>query len=95
MILPLLITVQIIWVVNQTTFVPSEAIITTDLDETRRAESYGILALIRGIGVMPTGIIAGLLIANVHYIIPFIITIMGIIFKIWFLLKFFESKVTE
>ena len=91
LILPLLITVQIIWVVNQTTFVPSEAIITTNLDETRRAESYGILALIRGIGVMPTGIIAGLLIANVHYIVPFIITIMGIIFKIWFLSKYFED----
>lgn len=41
---------------------------------------------------MPIGIIAGLLIANVHYIVPFIITIMGIIFKIWFLLKFFEKK---
>jgi len=91
LILPLLITIQIIWVVNQTTFVPSEAIITTNLDETRRAESYGILALIRGIGVMPTGIIAGLLIANVHYIVPFILTIMGIIFKIWFLLKHFED----
>ncbi|MHA1987399.1 MAG: MFS transporter [Promethearchaeota archaeon] len=95
LIIPLLITIQIIWVVNQTTFVPSDAIITTNLDETRRAESYGILALIRGIGVMPTGFIAGLLIANVHYIVPFIITIMGIIFKIWFLLKFFEKDVTE
>ncbi|MHA1931915.1 MAG: MFS transporter [Promethearchaeota archaeon] len=91
LILPLLITVQIIWVVNQTTFVPSEAIITTNLDETRRAESYGILSLVRGFGTMPTGIIAGLLIANVHYIFPFIITIMGIIFKIWFLLNHFED----
>jgi MFS family permease len=93
LILPLLITGQIIWIVNQTTFVPSDAIITTNLDETRRAESYGILALIRGIGVMPTGIIAGLLIASVHYIVPFIITIMGIIFKIWFLLRFFEKDI--
>ncbi|MHA2401192.1 MAG: MFS transporter, partial [Promethearchaeota archaeon] len=91
LILPLLITGQIIWIVNQTTFVPSDAIITTNLDETRRAESYGILALIRGIGTMPTGIIAGLLIASVHYIFPFIITILGIIFKIWFLLKHFED----
>jgi MFS family permease len=91
LILPLLITGQIIWVVNQTTFVPSDAIITTNLDDTRRAESYGILSLIRGIGTMPTGIIAGLLIANVHYIFPFILTIMGIIFKIWFLLKYFDK----
>lgn len=95
LILPLLITGQIIWAVNQTTFMPAEVITTTNLDETRRAESYGILALIRGIGVMPTGIIAGLLIANVHYIVPFSITIMGIIFKIWFLLKIFERNVTE
>jgi DHA1 family multidrug resistance protein-like MFS transporter len=91
LILPLLITGQIIWIVNQTTFVPSDAIITTNLDKTRRAESFGILALIRGIGVMPTGIIAGLLIANVHYIVPFIVTIMGIFFKIWFLSKHFED----
>ena len=91
LILPLLITGEIIWAVNQTTFTPAEVITTTNLDKTRRAESYGILALIRGIGVMPTGIIAGLLIANVHYIVPFIITIMGIIFKIWFLSKYFED----
>ena len=95
LILPLLIAGQIILAVNQTTFMPAEVITTTNLDETRRAESYGILALIRGIGVMPTGVIAGLLIANVHYIVPFIVTIMGIIFKIWFLLKFFERDVTE
>ncbi|MHA2037556.1 MAG: MFS transporter [Promethearchaeota archaeon] len=91
LIFPLLISGQIIWAANITTFMPAEVITTTNLDETRRAESYGILALIRGIGVMPTGIIAGLLIASVHYIVPFIITIMGIIFKIWFLLKFFND----
>ncbi len=90
-ILPLLITGEIIWAVNQTTFAPSEAITTTNLDENRRAESFGILALIRGFGVMPTGIIAGILIARVHYIVPFVITIMGIIFKIWFLLKIFDK----
>jgi len=95
LILPLLITGEIIWAVNQTTFIPSEVVTTTNLDETRRAESYGILALIRGIGVMPTGIIAGLLIANVHYIVPFIVTIVGILFKIWFLLKFFEKDIKE
>jgi len=90
LILPLLITGEIIWAVKQTTFIPSEAITTTNLDENRRAESFGILALIRGIGVMPTGIIAGILISRVHYIVPFVVTIMGIIFKIWFLLKFFD-----
>jgi len=91
LILPLLITGEIIWAVNQTTFMPSEVISTTNLDETRRAESYGILALIRGINVMLIGIIAGLLIVKVHYIVPFILTIMGIIFKIWFLTKYFHD----
>lgn len=91
LILPLLITGEILWAVTLTTFIPSEAITTTNLDKARRAESYGILTLIRGIGVMPTGIIAGFLIASVHYIVPFILTIIGIIFKIWFLSKHFEN----
>ncbi|MHA2393176.1 MAG: MFS transporter [Promethearchaeota archaeon] len=92
LLLPLLITGEIIMAVNVTTFIPSEAITLTNLNETRRAESYGIVWLIRGIGVMPTGIIAGLLIAGVHYIIPFIFTIMGIIFKLWFLFNYFEDN---
>ena len=91
LIIPLLITGEIIWAIRITTFVPSEAITTTNLDENRRAESFGILSLIKGIGLMPTGVIAGLLIANVHYIVPFILTIIGIIFMIWFLLRFFEK----
>ncbi|MHA2007384.1 MAG: MFS transporter [Promethearchaeota archaeon] len=90
-LLPLLIIGQIINAVVATTFIPSEGISLTNLDENRRAESYGIVSLFRGIGFIPTGVIAGLLIQNVHYIASFIFTIMGIIFLIWFLSKHFES----
>ena len=90
-LLPLLIIGQIINAAVATTFIPSEGITLTNLDETRRAESYGIVALIRGIGVIPTGVIAGFLIQSVHYIAPFIFTIMGIILLLWFLSKYFQD----
>ncbi|MFX1525790.1 MAG: MFS transporter [Promethearchaeota archaeon] len=92
-LLPLLILGQVINAVVATTFIPSEGIALTNLDETRRAESYGIVSLIRGIGIIPTGVIAGFLIQSVHYITPFIFTIIGIIFLIWFLSKNFESDI--
>ncbi|MFX0028513.1 MAG: MFS transporter [Candidatus Hermodarchaeota archaeon] len=91
-LLSLLIIGQIINAMVATTFIPSEGISLTNLDETRRSESYGIVSLIRGIGVIPTGVIAGFLIQNVHYIASFIITIIGIIFLLWFLTKYFDSE---
>jgi MFS family permease len=74
-------------------FVPSEGMTLTDLDETgnRKAESFGIASLIRGIGSIPTGIIAGLLIDYVHYVAPFILSIIGILFLIWILRKYFDE----
>ncbi len=74
-------------------FIPSEGMTVTDLDETgkRKAESFGIISLIRGVGLIPTGIIAGLLIEYVNYITPFIITILGILVLIWILLKHFHD----
>ena len=90
-LLPLLIIGQIINAAVATTFIPSEGVTLTNLDETRRAESYGIVSFIRGIGIIPTGVIAGLLIQDVHYITPFIFTIIGIIFLLWFLSKYFHD----
>jgi MFS family permease len=74
-------------------FIPSEGMTVTDLDETgkRQAEAYGISSLIRGIGFIPTGIIAGFLIEYVNYIAPFIISIIGILILIWILLKYFKD----
>jgi len=74
-------------------FIPSEGMTVTDLDETgkRKAESLGIVSLIRGIGFIPTGIIAGFLIEYVNYITPFVITIIGIFILIWILFKYFPD----
>ncbi len=90
-LLPLLIIGLIINAAVTTTLIPSEGITLTNLDEARRAESYGIVSLIRGIGVIPTGIIAGFLIQNVHYIASFIISIIGILILIWILHKYFHE----
>ncbi len=74
-------------------FIPSEGMTVTDLDETgkRKAESLGIVSFIRGVGFIPTGIIAGFLIEYVHYITPFVITIVGILILIWILFKYFND----
>ncbi|TFF89728.1 MAG: MFS transporter [Promethearchaeota archaeon] len=71
------------------TFIPSEQIILTDLGKTKKAESYGVVTFVRGLGYIPTGVIAGLLIENVSYLAPFIISLIGVVFEIWFLLRFF------
>lgn len=77
--------------IRMSMFVPALGISLTNLDEVgnRRAESYGIATLIRGIGSIPTGIIAGLLIEYVHYTAPFILSILGILLLIWILPKYF------
>lgn len=65
--------------------------VNTDLGETRKAESYGIIGFLQGIGYMPTGIIGAFLIENVSYLAPFNITFIGILFEIWFLSKLFHE----
>ena len=72
-------------------FIPSEQLSLTDLDETRKAESYGIVGFIRGIGFIPTGYIGGFLMASVHYIAPLIISFTLIFFEIWYLFKYFHD----
>jgi MFS family permease len=73
-------------------FIPSAQMILTDLDETRKAESYGISDFLIGIGFIPTGIIGGYLTEEFNYIIPFILSFVGIIFLIWYLRKFFDEE---
>ncbi|GAG65556.1 unnamed protein product, partial [marine sediment metagenome] len=74
------------------TFIPSAQMILTDLDETRKAESYGIFDFLKGIGFMPTGIIGGYLTEEFNYIIPFILSFIGIIFLIWYLGEYFDEE---
>jgi len=63
--------------------------ILTDLDETRKAESYGIIGFLKGIGFMPTGIIGGYLTEEFNYVIPFVLSFIGIVVLIWYLRKYF------
>jgi len=88
---PFIIMAQICISLSVTTFIPSEQILLTNLDETRKAESYGIVGFIRGIGFMFTGVIGGLLIENVHYLAPFILSAIGVLFEVWYLVKYFHD----
>ena len=90
-LIPLLSVGNILFGLNVATFIPSAQMILTDLDETRKAESFGIISFIKGIGFLPTGIIGGFLTESVSYIIPFILSFIGIIFLIWFLSKYFHD----
>ncbi len=88
---PGLIIGEIFFGIAVTTFIPSEQMTLTNLDESRKAESYGIVAFIRGIGMMPTGAIGGFLAESVHYIAPFAVALVGLVFEIWFLAKYFKD----
>ncbi len=90
-LIPLLSIGNILMGLNGATFIPSAQIILTDLDETRKAESYGIIGFLRGIGLIPTGIIGGFLTENVSYVVPFILSFIGVLFLIWFLYKYFQE----
>jgi MFS family permease len=91
-VIPLLIFGHISFALSIVTFIPSEQIILTDLGETKKAESYGIVAFVRGIGYIPTGLIGGFLIENISYLAPFIVSFIGVVFEIWFLIKFFKHE---
>ncbi len=73
------------------TFIPAEQVILTNLGDEQKAETYGIVSFFRGIGLIPTGILGGLIVENIHYIAPFIFSIIGIIIEILFLLKYFHE----
>ncbi|MFX1366297.1 MAG: MFS transporter [Promethearchaeota archaeon] len=90
-LIPLLSIGAILRGIVASTFISASQMIITDLDETRKAESYGILGFFQGIGILPTGIIGAFLIESVSYLAPFIITIIGILFEIWLLLNFFHE----
>ncbi|MHA1192789.1 MAG: MFS transporter [Promethearchaeota archaeon] len=91
-LIPLLSVGNVLFALNGATFIPSAQIILTDLDETRKAESYGIFDFLKGIGFMPTGIIGGYLTEEFNYIIPFILSFIGVIFLIWYLGEYFDEE---
>jgi len=71
-------------------FIPAEQIILTDLDKDRKAEYYGIINFVRGIGYIPTGYIGGLMVENIGYLSPFVFSFGGVLIEIIFLLRFFH-----
>lgn len=88
---PALVISHIPFAMSVCTFIPSEQMSLTSLDETRKAESYGIVGFMRGIGFIPTGFIGGFLVESVHYVAPLIISFIGIFFEIWYLAKYFHD----
>ena len=88
-LIPLLSVGNVLFALNGATFIPSAQMILTDLDETRKAESYGITGFLKGIGFMPTGIIGGYLTEEFNYVIPFVLSFIGIVVLIWYLRKYF------
>lgn len=90
-LLPALIISHIPFSISVCTFIPSEQMSLTGLDETRKGESYGIVGMMRGIGFLPTGFLGGFLIENVHYVAPLFISFIGIFVEIWYLSKYFHD----
>jgi len=90
-LIPLLSIANILNGLTASMFIPSAQMILTDLDETRKAESYGISDFLIGLGFIPTGIIGGYLTEEINYIFPFILSFIGIIFLIWYLHKYFDE----
>jgi MFS family permease len=91
LVIPGLIIGQVFFGFAVTTFIPSELMTLTNLDNNRKAESFGIVAFIRGIGMMPTGAIGGFLAESVHYIAPFAVGLVGLFVEVWFLMKYFKD----
>ncbi len=91
-LIPLLSIANILNGLTASMFIPSAQMILTDLDETRKAESYGISDFLIGLGFIPTGIIGGYLTEEINYIFPFILSFIGIIFLIWYLHKYFDEE---
>jgi Na+/melibiose symporter-like transporter len=87
-----LIAGQVSFAGSVTTFIPSERVILTDLDKENKAEIYGIISFFRGLGFIPTGFIAGLLVSSINYALPFILSFFGVLFEIIYLIKFFPTK---
>ena len=83
-----MITIQILFGFVVSAFIPSESMILSDLEDSRKGVSYGMVSFVRGLGAMPTGIIGGYLMGSVHFTAPLILTAIGIIILILYLLRY-------
>ena len=78
---------QIFFAVSVTMYIPAQLSIVTGFSEHRSAEIYGAIMAIKGIGFIPTGIIGGLLMEQVHFLIPIVICLCALPLEILFLYK--------
>ena len=72
-------------------FLPAQMALLSNLDTKKPAEFYGIMSTILILGAMPMGLISGLIIVNVHYLAPFIITLSLIPLELLYLVKVFPD----
>jgi MFS family permease len=90
-LIPFLYTVHFLLGIVVSVFLPAQMALLSNLDKKKPAEFYGIMNLILALGFMPMGLISGLIIANVHYIAPFIITLLLIPLELLYLVKVFPN----
>ena len=91
LLIPLLVLCQIFWGATASTFIPSELSMMTDLGKSRKGENFGTVHAVRGLGGIPTGLLGGLLIEYVHFLAPFIITTLGVILELWYIIRYGEN----
>jgi len=91
LLMPFLYAAHFILGIIVSIFLPAQMALLSNLDSKKPAEYYGIMSMILVLGFMPMGLISGLIIANVHYIAPFIITLLLIPFELLYLIKIFPK----
>lgn len=90
-LMPFLYATHFILGISVSVFLPAQMALFSNLDIKKPAEYYGIMNTILVLGFLPMGFISGLIIANVHYIAPFIITLLLIPLELLYLVKVFPN----
>jgi MFS family permease len=83
---------QVFFAISVTLFLPSQFSIITDFSSERRAEIYSIVNVIKGLGFIPTGVIGGFLMEQIHFLAPIIITLACLPIEIYFIYRLIPSK---
>ncbi|QEE14566.2 MFS transporter [Promethearchaeum syntrophicum] len=90
-LMPFLYAAHFVLGIVVSVFLPAQMALLSNLDKKKPTEYYGIMNLILALGFMPMGLISGLIIAKVHYIAPFIITLLLIPLELLYLVKIFPN----
>ena len=87
-----LIIGQIFFAISVVLYLPAQSSLATSFSEHRNAEIFGIIMAIKGIGLIPAGIIGGYLMENIHFLAPIIITLCCLPVEILFLYFYLPDK---